>query len=267
MDRAKVGRKELLEPCEQIITDRLVYLTEECANRGPAYAASHWNINGYLEGEIWFLFMLEVHVGRNAEQFVAVVHHGIGNHETIRVPVFNRDAYCSTECDSAQRDLVFVLSVDLVEDKEIQRPAIPSVVRLYRLDDFLSCIGKIVYFSDPVWVKSMALFVRGTCVVENGEPGPSSRATGREQGQLPRQMIEARTQIMRDVADEYADSHRRGTVNFQAVDAVACLRIYLDVRAIRLRIQKIPNLDVKRVKMFMCSGELCPWIVQGGQEK
>jgi len=73
---------------------------------------------------------------------------------------------------------------------------------------------------------------------------------------------------MRDIADDYADSHRRGSVNFQAVDASACLRIYLGAGgAVRLRAQKLPNLAVKRVKVVECSGELCPWVAQRGQKK
>lgn len=262
MDREELGRKEALELCEQVVTDRLVYLVEERPDRCPEYAAWNWAIDSYVEGELWFLFVFQVHVGRDSEQFAAVVHHGVRDDEAIRVIERNRYGQRPTERKGLQRDPVLVSVVDVVKNPEVQSRPIPSVIWLYRLDDFLRLVRKLRYFCDSMWAKSIAAFGGRNLIPEDREAGTIAGVVGCDQRQLPREMIEARAQIMSDIADEYTKTHRRGSVNFQAIHAVASLRIYLEDGAVRIRTQKLPDLDVKRIKMFTCSGELCPWIVK-----
>ena len=50
--------------------------------------------------------------------------------------------------------------------------------------------------------------------------------------------------------------------NRQPIDAVASLRFYLGDGAVRLRTQKLRDFAVKCLQMFVCTGELCPWIAQ-----
>ena len=63
--------------------------------------------------------------------------------------------------------------------------------------------------------------------------------------ELPRDVIEARTKVVNDVADDYSQAHRSRTVNFQAPDVESLVRLHVSDGAIRVGPQKGSGLEIK----------------------
>jgi hypothetical protein len=137
------------------------------------------------------------------------------------------------------------------------------VIWLYGLDDFLRVAREVPDLLCAIWIKAFMAWA-GAGVAKYRElcrlPGTASA----HEGELPREVIEARAKVMDYIADHYAKSHRRGTVNFHAPDVVSVLRIDLMGRAVRLTVKEDINFVPKRAKVLTCPVELFLGPLHGG---
>src|SRR5262245_12983957 len=62
--------KEALESGQQVVSDEVVYAVEHSSReRRP----SSLNLDRYVKAEIWFCVFIEIMVGPDAEQFIAII--------------------------------------------------------------------------------------------------------------------------------------------------------------------------------------------------
>lgn len=269
--RPQVG-EEPLKLWDQIATDDLVYIGQRTDD---IHARSPGNANGYLKGHLWFAFHIEISVGPNTEQFVAIVecdgHHLWRHHSVIGdrmesgplVPAPNdRNSERHSVRDDREQDAMFIGPINLVQDPEITFLGVSSLARLYRFDDFLRFARNVPDLLEPIWIEAAASWLPWTWNDVDRELCALVWRGGCYEGQLPREVIEARAQVMGRIADEYAQTRRCGRVDFKAEDVASVVRIYFSDNSIGLRSQESGRFVTKRLNVLISTIEFGPGIIE-----
>src|SRR5262249_48348261 len=122
--------------------------------------------------------------------------------------------------------------------------------------EFLRRTRDVPNLLHTIWVKSLVDWSACPLSAEDRELCALTwRGSGYE-GELPRQVVEARAKVVHDIADHYAETHGCNVVNFQAPDVKSVLRLRITDATVGVVAQKLSDFDLKRLYVFTCPSEL-----------
>lgn len=162
-------------------------------------------------------------------------------------------------CD---KDLVFIGDIEpLKHPKEIDQRPTCSMVWLETLNVGVSGRQDIFHF----WGSSAARVIVCTARIEDGEFRSGTRFSPLdvEQSQLPRQMVECRTQMESDFPSQDAPLDVGELVDFNAKLIVGRLRVILTNHGYGLQLEELSDGRIEKVEMFLCAVEFQPDAIQG----
>jgi hypothetical protein len=160
-----------------------------------------------------------------------------------------------------ENDPVFVNVAEFLQKPERVFIGLLSVVRLFRFDNFLRCAREALEFFEPVWIKAAAT---RPGIFEDGELGSWMRRCRAHTRELPREVIEARAEVVDYIANKYAKTNRCDPMNLQAIQVESWLRIFITDESVRVVPHKLVTFAVERFKVLLRSGEFPVRIVKGG---
>jgi hypothetical protein len=245
------------------VTDCLVYSVQQIGRNRVSWVRC---VNSYIKEHVLnFVFLIDVakHLDGETEQYVAIVTGGIGAHEDELTINLSRpqvgDASAQEAREWRQNDLVLVCVADLAEGQQIVSGLV-STIWLYRLDQFLGALGQVAEHLSAAFVEAVGKWVGFFLDRERRSAAWPRLFSERE---LPREVIQARAEIVRDIADYYTKSYRGWMVDFQAPDVLSLLRVYLSDETIGFEVKESVDVHAKRIQMLKCTPEFFSWPVKG----
>ena len=260
--RGEGSVEELLKKGEYALTDRLVYVAQQSNGGKSGVIAAHRQIK--LDLDLIVFSDLFQGGGVDTVQYVAVITHPIGAHEPIASSIETAQLVADYGCGAVYREwsqdnLMLVGPTELIECRQVVAP-LTAAVWLYRFDDFFRLVGKVIDGTSARFVETLCRWIgvsvdRKRCLAT----WPSFL----EKGQLPREVVQARSEIVDDVAGYYADTHGRRRDHLHAVDVVSMLGVYLTGDGIPFKLKKPRHLNIKLVKVLHCAPEFFSWPFKG----
>ena len=84
-----------------------------------------------------------------------------------------------------------------------------------------------------------------------------------DERELPREVIEARAQVVHNVANQYADAHGRCRIDSKAHHIVARLRVYFWHGGITCTVLKLPKGVIQRFQVLTGPVQFCFGAIHG----
>jgi hypothetical protein len=239
--------KEARESWDYLVTDELVYAVESIETHSVLGATLP--LEGYLNDQQFFEFTFSLGGGI----YAAMVE--FAKPEDMRA---SRNP--GTDLQEIRNDnLMLVDAIEFMEPPQIVniRP-IRSIVRLKLFDDWVGSGKNIPELTPP----SGGFLVELTGRVEDGEFRTSTRIISDKQSQLPSQMIEGRSQIESNIANQNPPANRRLLANFKCEDFPRLISIFYGDNGAWIQLHEVPEFPVKDIEVFLRPINLQPNVIQ-----
>jgi hypothetical protein len=199
-------------------------------------------VEDYIKGRLSLLCDLEIGLNRYHINLTAL-SYSKAKVKTITPIIFGVYPDKSNDIGNGDQQLMFVHDVKIVKSTQ---GFIPSLVRLYRIDDkFYDGGVRSLYFS------AVDGFYKFVSCVSKGELRLPVRCASSQGDNLTGHQVQGRMQVVDRISNNQGNLPRHIIGSFELKDILSILRVYLDVKTIEVRLEKCEENALKLIDVLI----------------